>query len=82
MRKKVHQRLNITLPEETVALLDTVAEKGSRSTFIDNAIREHVANTKRNSLREALKEGAIVNAERDLAIAEEWFDLEEKLWRT
>ena len=81
MRKKVHQRLNITLPEETVALLDTVAGKGSRSTFIDDAIRERVADIRRNSLRESVKAGAIANAERDLAMAEEWFPLEEELWK-
>ncbi|MDQ3220489.1 MAG: ribbon-helix-helix domain-containing protein [Acidobacteriota bacterium] len=81
MRKKVHQRLNITLPEETVALLDTVAGKGTRSTFIDAAIRKHVHEVKTARMREALKAGAIANAERDLAMAQEWFHLEEEIWK-
>jgi metal-responsive CopG/Arc/MetJ family transcriptional regulator len=33
-----HRRLNITLPEETVRLIDRVAKKGERSRFIAEAI--------------------------------------------
>jgi hypothetical protein len=33
-------------------------------------------------LRERLKNEAIVNAERDLAIAAEWFALEEEVWES
>jgi CopG family transcriptional regulator / antitoxin EndoAI len=31
----MHRRLNITLPEETVRLLDRVAKSGDRSRLID-----------------------------------------------
>jgi hypothetical protein len=34
------------------------------------------------TLREQLKAGYRANAERDLAIAAEWFPLEEEAWRT
>ena len=80
MKRSAHKRINITLPESTVALLESVADKGSRSTFIDAAIRKHVREIRKGNLREALKAGAIANAKRDLAMAEEWFPLEEELW--
>ncbi|CCI30387.1 conserved hypothetical protein [Microcystis sp. T1-4] len=34
----------------------------------------------RNYLKQQLKEGAIVRAERDLNLAQDWFSLEEYLW--
>ena len=80
--KTVHKRLNITLPESTVALLETVANKGERSTFIDNAIKAYIKQEKQKSLRERLKEGAIARTKRDLTLAEEWFEIEEELWQS
>ena len=81
MRKNAHIRINITLPEETVAMLDTVASKGTRSNFIDSAIRKQVHDMRKGSLRERLKTGAIERGKRDQAMSEEWFDIEEELWR-
>lgn len=81
MKNVLHKRLNITLPESTVTLLETVADKGERSTFIDAAIKKHVSDIRKQRLREQIKAGSIANAERDLEIAREWFDLEEELWR-
>ncbi len=81
MKNAVHKRLNITLPESTVTLLETVANKGERSTFIDAAIRKHIHEIRKENLREEIKAGSIANAERDLEIAREWFDLEEEVWR-
>ena len=81
MKRIAHKRLNITLPESTVALLGTVADKGARSTFIDTAIRTYIKQTKQETLRESLKIGAIARSERDLSLTEEWFDVEEELWR-
>ena len=78
--KNYAKRLNITLPETTVALLETVANKGERSTFIDNAIKAYIKQTKQQSLREQLKEGAIARSERDLNLVDEWFEIEEELW--
>ena len=81
MKKIAHRRINITLPESTVALLDTVAGKGSRSTFIDTAIRDQITSMKRTSLRESVKAGAIARAVLSLEIAREWFPIEEELWQ-
>lgn len=81
MKKTAYRRINITLPEETVEILATVVDKGSRSTFIDEAIKSHAKKLKGQSLREQLEEGAIVRAERDLTLAQEWFHLEEELWQ-
>jgi CopG family transcriptional regulator / antitoxin EndoAI len=76
------KRLNIILPDTTVAVLDRVASKGTRSRFIDRAVRHYVESQARSSLREQLKAGYQANAERDLAMAAEWFPLEEEAWRS
>lgn len=76
------KRINIVLPDKTVAVLDRVVAKGARSRFIDRAVRQYVETQGRQSLREQLKAGYRANAERDLAMAAEWFPLEEEAWRT
>jgi CopG family transcriptional regulator/antitoxin EndoAI len=76
------KRINIILPDKTVAVLDRVASRGTRSRFIDLAVRHYVETQGRASLREQLKAGYRANAERDLAMAAEWFPLEEKAWHT
>ena len=74
------KRINVVLADETVAVLDRVAAKGTRSRFIDQAVRHYVETEGKRSLREQLKTGYRANAERDLAIAAEWFPLEEEAW--
>ncbi|CAN5172567.1 hypothetical protein BH20ACI2_BH20ACI2_10700 [soil metagenome] len=81
MKKITYKRINITLPESTVAMLETVADNGARSTFIDAAIKKYIHEIRKQDLREQIKVGAIANAERDLEMAREWFDLEEEVWR-
>lgn len=81
MKRNAYKRLNITLPESTVALLETVADKGERSIFIDTAIKSYIKQTKQKTLRESLKTGAIARSRRDLSLTEEWFDVEEELWQ-
>jgi CopG family transcriptional regulator / antitoxin EndoAI len=76
------KRINIVLPDKTVAVLDRVAARGTRSRFIDRAVRHFVETQGRRTLREQLKAGYRANAERDLAIAVEWFPVEEEAWRT
>lgn len=78
----MHRRINITLPEETVRLIDRVSAKGDRSQLIDKAVRRYVAQARRANLRKRLREGALRRAERDLQIAEDSFFLEEEAWRT
>lgn len=75
------KRINITLPDSTLAVLDRMAPKGKRSKFISNAVLSYASGHTRKSLRERLKDEALANRERDLAIAEEWFPLEEEAWQ-
>jgi CopG family transcriptional regulator/antitoxin EndoAI len=72
------KRINIVLPDKTLAVLDRVTLKGTRSQFIDSAVRHLVATESQANLRERLKAEAIENADRDLALASEWFPLEEE----
>ena len=71
----MNRRLNITLPEQTVRLLDRAVPKGQRSRLIDEAVKRFVREKGRVSLRRELERGAKVRAERDLNVAEEWFAL-------
>ena len=69
----MHRRLNITLPEETLRLIDRAAARGDRSRFIDRAVKYYIREHGRTNLRRRLKEGAVKRAERDLLVASEWF---------
>jgi len=71
-------RINVTLPEETVRLIDRVSEKGNRSRLINEAVKRYIQEMGRANLRERLKEGAHQRAERDRRLAEEWFLLNEE----
>ena len=77
----MQQRINITLPENTVKLLDHVAPRGDRSRFIDRAVRRYVKDISKANLRKSLAEGAKRNAALDLEIAAEWFPLDEEAWQ-
>jgi metal-responsive CopG/Arc/MetJ family transcriptional regulator len=72
------KRINIILPDTTVAVLNRVTTKGNRSRFIDRAVRRLVATEGGANLRARLKAEAIENATRDLEIATEWFPLEQE----
>ena len=76
----MHRRINITLPEETVRLLDRVARQGDRSRLIDEAVKRYIEEMGLANLKKRLKEGALRRAERDLQFAEEWFSLDEEAW--
>ena len=77
----MNTRINVILPTSTVAVLDKVATKGTRSALIDRAIRHYVKTQSKQNLRERLKQEALANAERDVQMAAEWFPLEEEAWR-
>ncbi len=74
----VRKRINVTLPEETIDLMDRILAKGDRSEFIREAVEEYVKRQGKANLRRRLKEGAENDAELDLQVAEEWFNLEEE----
>ena len=67
--------------EETLDLIERVAQPGGRSRFIDEAIKHYIEQIGRTNLRKQLKEGAIRRAQRDLTLAEEWFTLDEEAWQ-
>ena len=73
-----YKRINITLPDITIKLLDRVVKKGSRSSFVDQAVHFYIDQSGQVNLEKQLREGAISRSKRDLSIAEEWFLIEEK----
>ncbi len=77
----MHKRVNVTLPEETIRLIDRSANHGNRSGFIDKAVKYFVREHGRTQLRKLLKEGAQRYAARDRTIAEEWFHVDEEAWQ-
>lgn len=75
-----YRRVNITLPEATLRLLER-ANTRNRSRLVDEAVRHYLVRRGRKELRRQLKAGALAQAERDRELAEVWFDLEEESWR-
>ena len=76
----MNRRLNITLPEQTVRLMDRVAGKGRRSSLIDRAVQRYVKEETKANLRKQLAESYRANAALDLQMAEDWFPLEDEAW--
>ena len=75
------KRINVILPDATMAVLDRVAPKGNRSRLISQAVLHYVKAQGTQNLKERLKEGALANAKLNLEIAEEWFPLEQEAWQ-
>ena len=75
------KRINIMLPDTTLAVLDRVTTKGNRSRFISRAVLGYVKERGRRRLRERLKAGYLASADDSLRIALEWFPLEEEAWK-
>ena len=73
-------RVNVSLPVETLSLLDQVAKNGERSALIAEAITIYLRERRRKALRHRLKQGAVARAARDRRLTEEWFPLEESAW--
>ena len=71
----MNQRLNISLPEETVRMLDRAVPRGHRSRLIDEAVTRFIKEEGRANLRKQLALGATARSERDREMAEEWFVL-------
>ncbi len=61
--------------------IDRIAPEGGRRRFIDEAVRSYVDTMGRAKLRGLLAERGRRRADRDLAIAEEWFSVDEEAWR-
>ena len=77
----MRHRINITLPQETVQLIDRVTERGDRSRLIDEAVRDYVSRRSQLHLKKRVQEGALKRAQRDLDLAQEWLFLDEEAWQ-
>lgn len=75
------KRINVMLPDETLAVLDRVTTRGGRSRFVSRAVIHYVQSCGKQTLRERLKAGYQANAHENLQIALEWFPLEEEAWQ-
>ena len=71
----MNRRLNITLPEQTVQMLERAVPRGQRSRLIDEAVTRFVKEQGRANLQKQLALGAKARAARDREMAEEWFVL-------
>jgi CopG family transcriptional regulator / antitoxin EndoAI len=69
-------RINVTLPKETVNLLDKMSEKRGRSRLINSAVRFYVNEIGKINIKKNLREGALKRKERDIALTEDWFHVE------
>jgi CopG family transcriptional regulator/antitoxin EndoAI len=76
----MNKRINVMLPERTLAVLDRVATRGNRSRFVSEAVLHYVETQGKQSLRQQLKAGYVANADENLKIAADWFPLEEEAW--
>lgn len=77
----MNKRINITLPEDTLRLIDRAVPKGDRSQLIDEAVRMYLSKMGRAALRKRLSEGYRRTADQDIEIASEWFTAEDDAWR-
>ena len=71
-----YERVNVSLPRETLSLIDRVTQKTNRSAFLDRAVRFYVAKGGISNLEKRLRIGAQARFKRDQSIAEEWFPVE------
>ena len=75
----MQRRINVSLSEEAVRLLDRLAPKGDRSRFLDELVKRTARD--RAAIRARLKEGYIKRAERDREVAAEWDPLADEVWQ-
>jgi CopG family transcriptional regulator / antitoxin EndoAI len=76
----MYQQINITLPQKTIELIDSLAIQEDRNQLIDEAINFYIIDRQKQALQQQLREGAIRRSDRDLNLAEDWFNLEEEVW--
>jgi CopG family transcriptional regulator / antitoxin EndoAI len=75
-----YKRINISIPSETLQLLNDIAPPKKRSQIIVEAVTQYANTIKRLQLREQLKAGYLANAESDRQIAEEWFLIDQEAY--
>ncbi len=74
------KRVNISIPQATLEKVDALTERGDRSKFIDQAVHFYVDAIGHKQLQKSLKEGALRQANRDVDIATQWFQVDESVW--
>jgi len=74
----MHRRINISLSEESVRLLDRIAPRGERSRYIEQLVVRSARN--RNELRRLLKERALRRANHDRQVATAWDPMADLVW--
>ena len=75
------KRINLVLPDRTLAVLDRVVPKGDRSRLVFAAVLHNVETKGKQRLRQQLKAGYLANADENLRIAAEWLPGEEEVWQ-
>lgn len=66
----MQRRINVSLSEEALRLLDQMASKGDRSHFLEELVKRTARD--REALRARLEEGYLKRAQRDREVAAEW----------
>ena len=74
----MQRRINVSLSEQAVRLLDRMAPKGDRSRFLDDLVKRTARD--REAIRARLKEGYLKRAERDRNEAAEWDPVSDEVW--
>ncbi|MGD1803998.1 hypothetical protein ACP6PL_00960 [Dapis sp. BLCC M126] len=75
------RQLNITIPEATMQLIEQTMPQENLNKLINKALNFYIKQNLSENLTEELRIGAIERAERDLKLAEEWYELEEEAWQ-
>jgi len=75
------EKVTLTLPTEIMDAVREEAEPRGYSKFIAEAVTYYIQEQRRSALRERLIAGYQAEAERDQALAEEWRQAEEEVWR-
>ena len=75
------KRINIMLPERTLAVLDRLAPKSDPGRFVSAVVLHYVETKGKQRLRQELKAGYLADADENLRIAAEWFSCEEEGWQ-
>ena len=75
------EKITLTLPTEIMDAVREEAEPRGYSKFIAEAVTYYIQEQRRSALRERLIAGYQAEAERDQALAEEWRQAEEEVWR-
>ncbi|NER06423.1 MAG: hypothetical protein F6K17_29510 [Okeania sp. SIO3C4] len=74
------RKLNITIPEATMQLIEETMPQENLEQLINKALNFYIKQNLSENLKEELRIGGIKRAERDLQLAEEWYELEEEAW--